>query len=553
MTDKALVKDLNKLSTGFTEKQPVSQRTKYKLGDHVVALWSGDGRWRNGVIQHIVEDEAVIICPEECSVRPTRVKVASLMPDVNKIADGANRSDHCVSSSSMELAKTGLDNKTEEVFCHKDVEAFMAKNSLIFQNNGDVKETSKILSRATLSDISSPPSPIHSETIGRESNQHRPAGINENVVASFIDSQANSSTSCGNLATNSSTDSGNLATMARTGRGSRYLQSLLVTTPASVPQIYGEIMSDAVSAMTHPKACFVVQKLLEVAIPVAVNHMVQVIVDNFIFLSLNPYGCHVVQKALTVASNPLMMVIQLENYRNLMSMLHSAHGTYVAQACLPLLPPRTTMFIINAVRGQVLDLGRNQHGTYFLQKMVAVGTFHGGEGTDGTNGNVIVEEILKQVGSLAHNQHGTWLVQSVLKCGDATVKRLAEWVLCNLLGIYKSQPAMFLALALVQKLRERCKVSQSWAAVLGDLVIAMVDHQVAGRPLLVAAALHPTGHLLAREVARQVTYLGHGKARDRVVEVVTRYKDILGSNSYGNLVLKGLHEASGSYNMAAQN
>jgi len=540
MTDNTLVKELNKLSNGFTDEQPGSQGFKYKLGDGVVALWSGDGRWRRGVIQHILGDEAVVTCLEESSVQPTRVKMSSLMPDVNKISNGATRSDLWVSSSSMESVKHGLGNQREEVFCHKDVEAFMAKNSQIFQHSGDVKETSKILSHAGLSDIPSPP--IRSANIGKESNQHLPAGINENVVASFIDSQANLSASCGNL-----------AAMARTGRGSRYLQSLLVTTPASVPQIYGEIMSDAVSAMTHPKACFVVQKLLEVANPEAVKQMVQVIVDNFTFLSLNQYGCHVVQKALTVAPNPLMMVIQLENYRNLMTMLHSAHGTYVAQACLPILPPRTTTFIINAVRGQVEDLGRNQHGTYFLQKMVALGTFKDGERTDATSVNVIVEEILKQVGSLAHNQNGTWLVQSVLKCGDVAVRRLAQWVLCNLLAIYKSQPAMFLALALVQKLRERCKVSQSWAVVLGDLVIAMVEHQVAGRPLLVAAALHPTGHLLAREVARQVTYLGHGRARDGIVEVVTRYRDILGSDSYGKLVLKGLYEASGCYNVAVKN
>jgi len=545
MTDTNSVKRPSRLSTELAAKTPGSQGTKYMLGDGVVALWSSDGRWRKGIIQQIVDDEAVVICLEESFLQPTRVKMASLMPDVNlhvlKSSDGDNRRDPCISSSAMETAKSG--GQMEEVFCHKDVETFMENNSEIFQHSGDIKEASKILSRVGLSDNSSPS--IRSENFRMESSQEAlagrsgAAGINENVVASFIESQANS------ISSNSSPSCGNLATMARTGRGSRYLQSLLVTTPASVPQIFCEIMGESVSAMTHPKACFVVQKLLEVANPEAVNHMVQEIADNFAFLSLNPYGCHVVQKALTVAPNPLMMVIQLENYRDLMTMLRSPHGTHVAQACLPLLPPRTNTFIINAVAGQVVDLGRNQHGTYFLQKMVEIGASHG----EGIDGNVIVMEILKHIGALAHNQNGTWLVQSVLKCGDVVIRRVAHWVLENLLTIYKSQPAMFLALALVQKLREKCKVSQSWASLLGDLVIGMVDHQVAGRPLLVAAAVHQIGHLLAREVARQVMYLGHGRPRDRVVEVVTRYKDILGSNSYGNLVLKGLHEASSCYNV----
>jgi len=588
-------------------------------------------KWRKGIIRQIVDDEAVAICPKECSVQPAQLNVASLMPDINfhlnKRSDGVIRKDpfEFVSRSSMESTNTKLGDQVEEVFCHKDVEAFMENNSEMFQHNGDLKEASKILHCVGLLGNS-----ICSDKFGESPQPVRKcgtAGLNENVVASLIERQASSNSNCGNLPTsgigcgsllainsnpscgnlaansnpssgslalnsnpsdgslaiisnpscgnlasnpssgdlainsnssggnlaiNSNPSGGNLATMARTGRGSRYLQSLLVTTPASIPQIFGEMMADAVSTMTHPKACFVVQKLLEVANLVMINQMVQVITDNFTFLSLNPYGCHVVQKALTISPNPLMMVIQLENYRDLMTMLRSPHGTHVAQACLPLLPPRTYTFIINAVRGQVVDLGSDQHGTYFLQKMVDIGASLG-EGIDGNNTSIIVMEILKQVGSLAHNQNGTWLVQSVLKCGDVAVGRLAHWVLANLLAIYKSQPAMFLALALVQKLREKCKMSQSWASLLGELVIAMVDHQVAGRPLLVAAALHQIGHLLAREVARQVTYLGHGRARDRVVEVVTRYKDILRSNSYGNLVLKGLHEASGSYNMAAQN
>merc|ERR1719186_2203884 len=188
-----------------------------------------------------------------------------------------------------------------------------------------------------------------------------------------------------------STSPGNLATMARTGRGSRYPQSLLVSTPASIPQIFSELMADPISAMTHPKACFVVQKLLDVSDLTALGQIVQVVAQNFSHLSLNQFGCHVVQKALSVAPNPSVLVIQLEKYHVLMNLLHSPHGTHVAQACIPLLPPRTKAFIVNVVRGQVVNIGRNQHGTYFLQKMVD------GNSMDGTGVNIIVEEILLHV------------------------------------------------------------------------------------------------------------------------------------------------------------
>merc|ERR1719186_982459 len=218
-----------------------------------------------------------------------------------------------------------------------------------------------------------------------------PPNLTQPSTPKAIPSNHSGSSLPGTQLVNTSTSPGNLATMARTGRGSRYLQSLLVTTPASIPQIFSELMADAVSAMTHPKACFVVQKLLDVSDSTALVQIVQVVAQNFSQLSLNQFGCHVVQKALSVAPNPSVLVIQLEKYHVLMNLLHSPHGTHVAQACIPLLPPRTKAFIVNVVRGQVVNIGRNQHGTYFLQKMVE------GNSMDGTGVNIIVEEILLHV------------------------------------------------------------------------------------------------------------------------------------------------------------
>ena len=95
-------------------------------------------------------------------------------------------------------------------------------------------------------------------------------------------------------------------------------------------------MSDALSAMNHSTATFVVQKLIEVADSSSMEMFVSNVEKNFAALSLNPAGCRVVQKCIQMA-NPqqqINIVLQLENYKTIVSLLRNKHGTYVAQVKL---------------------------------------------------------------------------------------------------------------------------------------------------------------------------------------------------------------------------
>ena len=56
------------------------------------------------------------------------------------------------------------------------------------------------------------------------------------------------------------------------------------------------------------------------------------------------------------------------------------------------------------------------------------------------------------------------------------------WVRSNMLAVYKDQPSMFLALSVVEQLRERCRVGGAstvhWPSLLADLITVMTDTQV---------------------------------------------------------------------------
>ena len=80
---------------------------------------------------------------------------------------------------------------------------------------------------------------------------------------------------------------------------------------------------------------------------------------------------------------------------------------------------------------------------------------------------------------------------------------LGKWVATNLTAIFKSSPAVFLAKAVIQKLAALGH-GQVGLELLGDLVTSSLETHGDSQPLLIKAALHPTGHRLAKEIVAQV-------------------------------------------------
>ena len=106
---------------------------------------------------------------------------------------------------------------------------------------------------------------------------------------------------------------------------------------------------------------------------------------------------------------------------------------------------------------------------------------------------------------MAHDEFGTRLVQEVLASSSSpdVIRKLGKWVAINLTAIFKSSPAVFLAKAVIQKLAALGH-GQVCLELLKDLVISSLEIHGDSQPLLIKAALHPTGHGLAKEIVAQV-------------------------------------------------
>jgi hypothetical protein len=119
-----------------------------------------------------------------------------------------------------------------------------------------------------------------------------------------------------------------------------------------------------------------------------------------------------------------------------------------------------------------------------------------------------------------------------------SVVRVARWLELHMELVVRCRPAVFTALAVVDRLAEGG--AEDWGLVLDRLAVALLAvDSVSGQPLLVTAALHPAGHLLAREVVARANMLG--QARSGLLCTLQQHLDTLRLDKTGAAVLKGLH------------
>ena len=96
-------------------------------------------------------------------------------------------------------------------------------------------------------------------------------------------------------------------------------------------------------------------------------------------------------------------------------------------------------------------------------------------------------------------------MQEVLASSSSpdVIRKLGKWVAINLTAIFKSSPAVFLAKAVIQKLAALGH-DQICLGLLKDLITSSLETHGDSQPLLIKAALHSTGHGLAKEIVAQV-------------------------------------------------
>jgi hypothetical protein len=59
-----------------------------------------------------------------------------------------------------------------------------------------------------------------------------------------------------------------------------------------------ELEADPLGLVNHPKSCYVIQKLVQVATTDALRHLAAIVARHFLQMSVNSSGCYVVQALL---------------------------------------------------------------------------------------------------------------------------------------------------------------------------------------------------------------------------------------------------------------
>ena len=127
-----------------------------------------------------------------------------------------------------------------------------------------------------------------------------------------------------------------------------------------------------------------------------------------------------------------------------------------------------------------------------------------------------------------------------------TLVRVARWLEENKKAVIVTKPAVFVALAVVQQIVARLGEEGSWTSMLERMVRSHLDQDMdcsSKQSVLITAALHPVGHLLARELVLNVKYVGE-KTKMDVMTVLACEVDRLSADKFGAVVLKGLAESA---------
>eukprot|EP00092_Neocalanus_flemingeri_P018265 GFUD01019766.1.p1 GENE.GFUD01019766.1~~GFUD01019766.1.p1 ORF type:complete len:775 (+),score=242.89 GFUD01019766.1:32-2326(+) len=342
-----------------------------------------------------------------------------------------------------------------------------------------------------------------------------------------------------------------LSAYCKTGKGSLHIQSVL---NSSNPEQSNLVLSSFLtgspspfSLMTSPKSSYCIQKLITVLPSSQLQPLLSVILSNFTQLSMDSSGCRVVQSMLEFSSPDQQRSITslLCNAKTLLVLAADRHGTYVAQACLPHLTPSPTslLALVNCLLGYTATLGQHQFGTFFLQRLVGVlSTHYPGSGA----ACLLQEDILSSLPQLVTTEAGSRLVQAMMKDTQPnTLVRVAKWIEENKQGVIVTKPAMFVGLSVFGEIIKRLGEEASWTSLLDRLVRAFLDddkNSSTKQSLLISAALHPVGHLLAREVVSVVIHLEE-RTKNAVMRVLAGDVDRLCVDKFGAVVLKGLAES----------
>merc|ERR1712179_895278 len=177
------------------------------------------------------------------------------------------------------------------------------------------------------------------------------------------------------------------------------------------------------------------------------------------------------------------------------------------------------MALVNALLGHSAMLGKYQCGTFFLQRLVGVlSTHYPGSATT----CLLQEDILANMAQLVITEPGSRLIQALLKDSQ--------------------KPTVHAAVEVSQLLVDRLGDEEIWGILLDRVYRSFLEldkDSADKKSVLMTAALHPVGHLLAKEMVAKVNYVGES-CKKQVLHDLAVNVDELSLDKFGSIVLKGL-------------
>ena len=116
------------------------------------------------------------------------------------------------------------------------------------------------------------------------------------------------------------------------------------------------------------------------------------------------------------------------------------------------------------------------------------------------------------------------------------VIRVAKWIQENKKVVIITKPTVYVAIAVLEHIVDRLEQEGCWKSLLE---LELDNDSAEKRSVFMGAALHPVGHLLAREMVAKVNHVGESCKED-LMRVLASRVDLLSSDKFGGIVLKGL-------------
>ena len=208
---------------------------------------------------------------------------------------------------------------------------------------------------------------------------------------------------------------------------------------------------------------------------------------------------------------------------------------------MPFMEPRTVSAFVRSLQGVVVKICADPKGAVFIQNFFL--HFIHTEMVD-----LLVEEVLDNLNILAFDNFGTLVVQDVMKNGDRPssnyLMRVAYWLVKNIENVLMQEASASLARIVIQMVMSRIisghatTFSQLLENLVRTLLETTINNDGVYLPLLVAAADHPHGHNVVLDLAANKACSFESK--DRMVEMLNKYKSKLASGTFGCLVVKGM-------------